>query len=197
MTWCSTCRAPAPDVVWLTRRGIHRAPDHRLNPVSSALGRSERHSRPMGSWVDGSSRLGRRTTRRWSRSTRCCRRTCSTVDVAGASASELAYEIVVWIEHTYNRRRRQRALGKLTPVAFELAFTPPPCLEDTSRQHDQSQPPSTNRAADPSSRSPHGVTPIHLGRVVAQVNLPARSRSRRLLAPSRSGILAAREVRGK
>jgi transposase InsO family protein len=45
--------------------------------------------------------------------------------------SELAYEIVVWIEHTYNRRRRQRALGKLTPVAFELAFTPPPpCLED-------------------------------------------------------------------
>jgi transposase InsO family protein len=44
--------------------------------------------------------------------------------------SELAYEIIVWIEHTYNRRRRQRALGKLTPVAFELAFTPPPCLDD-------------------------------------------------------------------
>jgi transposase InsO family protein len=44
--------------------------------------------------------------------------------------SELAYEIVVWIEHTYNRRRRQRALGRLTPVEFELAFTPPPCLDD-------------------------------------------------------------------
>ena len=44
--------------------------------------------------------------------------------------SELSYEIVVWIEHTYNRRRRQRALGKLTPVEFELAFTPTPCLED-------------------------------------------------------------------
>jgi transposase InsO family protein len=43
---------------------------------------------------------------------------------------ELAYEILVWIEHTYNHRRRQRALGKLTPVAYELAFTPPPCLED-------------------------------------------------------------------
>lgn len=43
---------------------------------------------------------------------------------------ELRYEIVTWIEHTYNRRRRQRALGKLTPVEFELAFTPPPCLED-------------------------------------------------------------------
>jgi transposase InsO family protein len=39
--------------------------------------------------------------------------------------SELAYEIIIWIEHTYNRRRRQRALGKLTPVEFELAFTPP------------------------------------------------------------------------
>jgi hypothetical protein len=31
---------------------------------------------------------------------------------------------------TVNRRRRQRALGKLTPVAFEVASTPPPCLED-------------------------------------------------------------------
>jgi transposase InsO family protein len=38
--------------------------------------------------------------------------------------NELAYEIDIWIERTYNRRRRQRALGKLTPVAFELAFTP-------------------------------------------------------------------------
>jgi putative transposase len=36
---------------------------------------------------------------------------------------ELAYAIVHWIEHTYNRRRRQRGLGKLTPVEFELAFT--------------------------------------------------------------------------
>jgi transposase InsO family protein len=36
--------------------------------------------------------------------------------------SELAYAIVVWIEHTYNRRRRQRGLGKLTPAEFELAF---------------------------------------------------------------------------
>ena len=44
--------------------------------------------------------------------------------------NELAYEIIVWIEHTYNRRRRQRVLGKLTPVAYELAFSPPPCLED-------------------------------------------------------------------
>jgi putative transposase len=41
---------------------------------------------------------------------------------------ELRYAILHWIEHTYNRRRRQRALGRLTPVEFELAFTPP-CLE--------------------------------------------------------------------
>ena len=38
---------------------------------------------------------------------------------------ELAYEIISWIEHTYNRRRRQRGLGSLTPVEFELAFTDP------------------------------------------------------------------------
>jgi len=48
--------------------------------------------------------------------------------------SELAYEIVLWIEHTYNRRRRQRALGRLTPVAYELAFTPLPCLADNDEE---------------------------------------------------------------
>jgi putative transposase len=46
--------------------------------------------------------------------------------------AELRYELVVWIEHTYNRRRRQRALGKLTPVEFELAFTPQPDDEATA-----------------------------------------------------------------
>lgn len=35
---------------------------------------------------------------------------------------ELRYAIIHWIEHTYNRRRRQRALGKLTPIEYELAF---------------------------------------------------------------------------
>jgi transposase InsO family protein len=38
--------------------------------------------------------------------------------------AELRYAIVTWIERTYNRRRRQRALGKLTPLEYELAFTP-------------------------------------------------------------------------
>ena len=36
---------------------------------------------------------------------------------------DLHYAIVHWIEHTYNHRRRQRGLGWLTPVEFELAFT--------------------------------------------------------------------------
>jgi transposase InsO family protein len=41
-----------------------------------------------------------------------------------APRSELRYAIVEWIEHTYNRRRRQRRLGRLTPVEYELAFAP-------------------------------------------------------------------------
>jgi transposase InsO family protein len=44
------------------------------------------------------------------------------------SRDELYSAIVVWIEHTYNRRRRQRILGRLTPVEYELAF--PPCQRD-------------------------------------------------------------------
>jgi putative transposase len=36
---------------------------------------------------------------------------------------ELAYQITYWVEHTYNRRRRQRGLGRLAPVEYELAFS--------------------------------------------------------------------------
>lgn len=35
---------------------------------------------------------------------------------------ELRMAIVIWIETKYNRRRRQRALGKLTPVEFETIY---------------------------------------------------------------------------
>jgi len=35
---------------------------------------------------------------------------------------ELHNAVVHWVEHTYNNRRRQRGLGKLTPVEYELAF---------------------------------------------------------------------------
>lgn len=36
---------------------------------------------------------------------------------------QLHEEIVFWIEHTDNRRRRQRGLGKLTRVEYEFAFS--------------------------------------------------------------------------
>lgn len=39
--------------------------------------------------------------------------------------AELRHAIVYWIEAKYNRRRRQRALGKLTPVEFEMIVQPP------------------------------------------------------------------------
>lgn len=36
---------------------------------------------------------------------------------------ELRLAMVTWIETKYNRRRRQRGLGKLTPVEFEMIYT--------------------------------------------------------------------------
>ena len=35
---------------------------------------------------------------------------------------ELRLAIVTWIERTYHRRRRQRGLGKLTPIEFETVY---------------------------------------------------------------------------
>jgi len=35
---------------------------------------------------------------------------------------ELRLAIVIWIERTYHRRRRQRGLGKLTPIEFETVY---------------------------------------------------------------------------
>jgi transposase InsO family protein len=40
-----------------------------------------------------------------------------------ATRLELRLAIVTWIERTYHRRRRQRALGRLTPVEFEAIMT--------------------------------------------------------------------------
>src|SRR5690606_17256526 len=37
---------------------------------------------------------------------------------------ELRIAIVAWIERTYHRRRRQAALGRLTPVEYELIMKP-------------------------------------------------------------------------
>ena len=38
--------------------------------------------------------------------------------------AELRLAIIHWIEATYNRRRRQRRLGKLTPIEFETIMKP-------------------------------------------------------------------------
>ena len=40
-----------------------------------------------------------------------------------STRAELRLAIVTWIERTYHRRRRQGALGKLTPIEFELLHT--------------------------------------------------------------------------
>ena len=42
-----------------------------------------------------------------------------------ASREDLRIAIVTWIERTYHRRRRQDALGRLTPVEFETIMTQP------------------------------------------------------------------------
>lgn len=43
-----------------------------------------------------------------------------------ATREDLQIAIVTWIERTYNRRRRQRGLGRLTPVEFELLLSDKP-----------------------------------------------------------------------
>jgi putative transposase len=42
-----------------------------------------------------------------------------------ATRHELRIAIVTWIERTYHRRRRQAALGRLTPIEYETIITAP------------------------------------------------------------------------
>ncbi|MEU2834672.1 IS3 family transposase [Streptomyces lavendulae] len=42
-----------------------------------------------------------------------------------ATREELRIAVVTWMERTYHRRRRQAALGRLTPVEFETVMTTP------------------------------------------------------------------------
>ncbi len=42
-----------------------------------------------------------------------------------ATRQDLRIAIVTWIERTYHRRRRQDALGRLTPIEFETIMTAP------------------------------------------------------------------------
>ena len=39
------------------------------------------------------------------------------------SRAELRLAIIIWIERTYRRRRRQHRLGRLTPIEFETIMT--------------------------------------------------------------------------
>ena len=41
-----------------------------------------------------------------------------------ATRHELRLAILTWIERTYHRRRRQRRLGKLTPIEYETLNRP-------------------------------------------------------------------------
>jgi putative transposase len=41
------------------------------------------------------------------------------------SREELRLAIVTWIERTYHRRRRQQALGRLTPIEYETLLQAP------------------------------------------------------------------------
>ena len=40
-----------------------------------------------------------------------------------SNREELRVAIVIWIERTYHRRRRQRGLGRLTPIEYETLNT--------------------------------------------------------------------------
>jgi putative transposase len=42
-----------------------------------------------------------------------------------ATRDELRIAIITWIERTYHRRRRQAALGRLTPIEYETIMTTP------------------------------------------------------------------------
>ncbi|SFR15555.1 Integrase core domain-containing protein [Lentzea waywayandensis] len=42
-----------------------------------------------------------------------------------STRAELRIAIVTWIERTYHRRRRQTALGRLTPIEYEAIMTTP------------------------------------------------------------------------
>ena len=70
------------------------------------------------------------------------------------SREDLRLAIVTWIERTYHRRRRQRALGKLTPIEFET-------LNRRSRGLSISTPESTKAGAVPQPGSGTSIAGVH------------------------------------
>ena len=101
-----------------------RHADHPFGPgFAISFARLRPHgARPPAVRLDGPGRQRAPTTRRWNRSSRCCRRTSSTAN-AGRRRDELRLAIITWIERTYHRRRRQRGLGRLTPIEFEMILS--------------------------------------------------------------------------
>ena len=45
--------------------------------------------------------------------------------MATDTRDDLRMAIVIWIERTYHRRRRQARLGRLTPIEYETIMTTP------------------------------------------------------------------------
>ena len=86
---------------------------------------------------------------------------------------ELRLAIVIWIKKTYHRRRRQRALGRLTPIKFEPL-------------HDQ--PATTARSTHRLSQQNSGQSPVRLT-ALGDDNAPSRQAVARRdgAAPNRSG----------
>lgn len=80
-------------------------------------------------------------------------------------------ELFYQIEHIYNRRRRQRGLGRLTPVESELTFTNPAAHDQPRRLCGlTTQSPSTKLRAVPLTRWVFSCREVRS--VVAPVNHP-------------------------
>ena len=70
-----------------------------------------------------------------------------------ATRDELRIAIVTWIERTYHRRRRQAALGRLTPIEYETIMTTPAQSGRVTQL-------SPDRAADPSPATASEYTTV-------------------------------------
>jgi hypothetical protein len=85
-----------------------------------------------------------------------------------ASREELRMAIVVWIETKYNRRRRQRALGKLTPVELRPSTWP-----QTRRRNHQPRV-STKPGAVPAAQDDVAATGDILTTTLKRIRLAMR-----------------------
>lgn len=105
-------RQPAGTVVVHSDRGSQVEPSAASSPRLGSPGRWAESPQPA-------------TTLPWNRSSRCSKKERPRPPAMAHPQRTALRGHPRWIEHTYNRRRRQRGLGKLTPVEFELTFTTP------------------------------------------------------------------------